>query len=323
MRIRLASILISSLLVLAAPLLAQDERPRNRFDTDILAETFGYDATTPGSVALEELYQGCPQRDCIPSIDQPRFDSAEQASEWLGSDQLVLAIEHGGEARAYPVRILDRHEIVNDQIGGDPIAITWCPLCGSGVAFARQIDGEPVELGVSGLLHGSDLVMYDRRSESLWQQITGEAILGPLHGRRLESVPMTITQWGRWQQAHPDSQVLSRDTGTGYDYFGNVAYGDYEESDRLMFPATNRDLSIHPKTVVFGFEIDGKKLAVLQSTLDTLDGPLETRLGQRHLTIEQRPSGAVVATEASGKVHASIRLFWFAWYNFNPDTARL
>jgi len=134
---------------------------------------------------------------------------------------------------------------------------------------------------------------------------------------------MTITQWGRWKQAHPDTRVLSKDTGTDYDYFANVAYGDYAESDRLMFPATNRDLSIHPKTVVFGFEIDGATLAVLQPTLDQHDGPIETRLGERQLTIEQQASGAVVAKDEHGQEYASIRLFWFAWYNFNPQTARL
>jgi hypothetical protein len=323
MSLRLVPILIFSLLLLAASLSAQDEPPRNRFSTDILADTFGFDESTPGSVDLEELYQGCPRRDCIPSIDAPKFEDASSASAWLADDELVLAIVHDGAERAYPVRILDRHEIVNDRIGGDPVAVTWCPLCGSGVAFAGQLDGEAVEFGVSGLLHGSDLVMYDRRSETLWQQITGEAVLGPLHGRRLESLPLTITRWGRWKTAHPQTRVLSKDTGTDYDYFANVAYGGYEESDRLMFPATHRDLSIHPKTVVFGFDIDGQTLAVLAPTLDTHDDRLESRLGERQLTIERQASGAVTATDETGRVHHSTRLFWFAWYNFNPETARL
>jgi len=323
MPIRFLSILFSSLVLFAAPLLAQDERPRNRFSSDILADTFGYDRSTPGSVDLKDLFQGCPRRDCIPSIDSPRFEEAAAASAWLADDELVLAIRRGDDARAYPVRILDRHEIVNDRIGGEPVAVTWCPLCGSGLAFSGQLDGEPVEFGVSGLLHDSDLVMYDRRTETLWQQITGEAILGPLHGRRLEALPLTITRWDQWKASHPETRVLSRDTGTGYNYFENVAYGGYEESDQLMFPATHRDLTIHPKAVVFGFDIDGKPLAVLEKTLDDQGPKLETVVGERRLTIERLASGEVIATDTEGRVHRSTRLFWFAWFNFNTATERL
>ena len=311
-------------LLAASTVVAQDsaEIPRNRFDTDILAETFGYDTATPASVEIESLYQGCPTRDCIPSIDDPSYESVQRADEWLADGALVMAVEIDGQARAFHVRILDRHEIVNDTIAGRAVAITWCPLCGSGVAFDRNVGGDVLEFGVSGLLHGSDLVMYDRTSESLWQQITGEAIVGPRLGVELDRLPLAFSEWHEWRSRNPDGKVLARPSRWGIDY-GRRPYGDYDESARLMFPAENRDFSVHPKTVVYGFDIDGDKLAVLEESLPD-DAPVETRLGDRSLTIERRDDGTVVATgNGGGEAWTATRLFWFAWYNFNPDTARL
>jgi len=300
-----------------------EERPRNRFEHDILTETFGFDDSTPRTVEVEALYQGCPARDCIPSIDEPRYVDAEAAEVWLESDDLVLAMVHDGIARAWPIHILDRHEIVNDTIAGDPVAITWCPLCGSGVAFDRRLDGEVVEFGVSGVLHDSDLVMYDRKSDTLWQQITGEGIMGPKTGEQLTTVPVSIVEWGRWVESHPATEVLSRETGFDIDYSGNRPYAAYEASDRLAFPASNRDLSIHPKKVVYGFEFDDESLAVFDDTLDEHGGEIETRVGEQEVTINRNSDGQVVAVLADGSRRIGTRLFWFAWYNFHPHTARL
>jgi|GEM_PF-708648 len=300
---------------------SQPERPRNPFDSDILVETFGYGPQTPSLVAYEDLYQGCPARDCIPSIDKPNYVSADEAT-FLGDDELIMGVNINGQQRAYPARIMDYHEIVNDTIAGQPIAVTWCPLCGSGVAFDPRIDGEVVEFGVSGVLHDSDLVMYDRKTDSLWQQITGQAIMGPRLGERLEILPMTMTDWQTWRQAHPDTQVLSTDTGVDRDYGDSRRYDAYDQSDRLAFPVSERDLTIHPKSVVFGFDIDGHKLAIFEDQLDQ-QPRMETSLGQRQLIIERLADGSVKATDEDGNVHPSIRLFWFAWYNFHPDTVRV
>lgn len=299
------------------------ERPRNRFEHDILTETFGFNESTPRTVEVEALYQGCPSRDCIPSIDAPKYVDVAATNQWLEADDLVLAMDHEGVARAWPVRILDRHEIVNDTIAGDPVAVTWCPLCGSGVAFERRIDGEIVEFGVSGLLHDSDLVMYDRKTETLWQQITGEGIMGARTGEELTTLPVSIVEWGDWAQAQPDTEVLSRDTGFDFEYAGPRPYAAYEDSDRLMFPASNRDLSIHPKEVVYGFEFEDGSLAVFDDTLDEHAGEVETRIGDRDLTIRREPGGEVVAVLPDGTRRVGTRLFWFAWYNFHPNTARL
>ena len=148
--------------VLALTLGSTAAQPLRSFDHDILTETFGVNERTPREVSLAELHQGCPRRDCIRSLDTPRFVAAP-AADFLNDDDLVLAVTLGGQARAYPTRILDYHEIVNDTLAGTPIAITYCPLCGSGMVFRRRVDGSIVEFGVSGLLYNSALVL-DRKS---------------------------------------------------------------------------------------------------------------------------------------------------------------
>jgi len=317
---RSLSCLLLVTLLLPAWLGAQDERPErsSRFDHDILVETFGYDLGTPSDVPYDDIMQGCPARDCIPPIDDPVFVSADQAGHVRDQD-LVMGVVIKGDARAYPQLIMNYHEIVNDTIGGQPVAVTFCPLCGSGVAFERELMGQPVEFGVSGLLHGNDLIMYDRHSNSLWQQITGTAFMGPMRGRELTTVPMAMVEWQTWREAHPDTRVLSTETGHARDY-QRGPYGDYETSDRIMFPLANENLSLHPKTVVHGFEIAGQSLAVTDKRIER--GTAETTLGELRLQLEKTASGLVTATDLdSGKRWEGIRLFWFAWYNFHPGTA--
>lgn len=310
--------------VMSSATVAQDEeeRPRNRFEHDILKETFGYDESTPATVEFEDMFQGCPERDCIPSIENPEYVDADEASAFLGDDELVIAIDHNGDKRAWPIRVLDFHEIVNDTIGGDPIAVTWCPLCGSGLAFMRKVEGETVEFGVSGLLHDSDLVMYDRKTNSLWQQITGEAVMGPAMGQTLEEVPASITEWKNWKSEHPETRVMTPPSDSGMDYGDSRRYAAYEESDRLAFPAARRDLSIHPKTVVHGFTIDGMHLAVTEPALEE-SAEIETELGDRSITISRHEDGRVTAIDEQGRSYSAVRSFWFAWFNFHPNTERI
>jgi hypothetical protein len=299
----------------SVPAMAQDRS--SRFDNDILVDTFGYGPGTPSDVPYADIMQGCQARDCIPPIDAPVFVNAEQAEHVRDTD-LVLGVVIKGDARAYPQLIMNYHEIVNDTIAGKPVAVTFCPLCGSGVAFERELLGQAVEFGVSGLLHGNDLVMYDRSSNSLWQQITGKAFMGPMRGRELTNVPVAMVEWKTWREAHPDTKVLSTETGHTRDY-RNGPYGDYASSDRIMFPLANKNLSMHPKTVVHGFEIDGRSLAVTDKLV--AKGTVQTQLGEHHLSLQKTASGLVTATDAdSGKSWEGIRLFWFAWFNFHPDT---
>lgn len=308
------TLLVSSLLVLA---LTSSASRAQEWQTDILSETFGYGPDTPSDVPWNEIQQACGGRDCIPSIDRPRFVPADSA-DFLADSDLVLALEMDGEARAYPVLILNYHEIVNDVIGGRPIAITYCPLCGSGVAFHRRFDGQSIEFGVSGLLRNNDLILYDRATESLWQQITGRAFAGPLRGRQLDFVPLTLTQWSKWQTAYPDTQVLSIDTGFEKPYANKTPYGDYDSSSRLLFPLSF-DRRLHAKTVVHGVETGSGAYAVTEDGL-TAAGTLVQR-GEPDIRWTLQPSGEVLAvrqdTQAALVPH---RMFWFAWYSFHPAT---
>jgi hypothetical protein len=288
------------------------------FDVDILSETFGFDGSTKKSVALRDLHQGCGARDCIPSIDSPKFVSADDARH-VNDDDVVIALAWQGEYRAYPTRILDRHEIVNDTIAASPIAITYCPLCGSAVGIKRKVGGEITEFGVSGVLYNSDLVLYDRATETLWDQIEATGIVGPLSGEKLELVPVTMTRWSRWRDAHPDTLVLSEETGFDADY-STDPYASYRNTDRLMFPVQNETDQMYPKTVVFGFEIDGESVAYTEKLLAD-HGRFKHELGENSVAVTLRDDGTVILEVAeSGETYEPIRLFWFAWYTFHPDT---
>lgn len=303
------------LIMLAAANAANAQRT---FETDILRDTFGFDGLTERSVDLEDLVQGCPARDCIPSIDDPVFVQASQARH-VADDAVVIALSWNSEQRAYPARILDQHEIVNDVIAGTPIAITWCPLCGSAVGLLRRVGGQVTEFGVSGVLHNSDLVLYDRATETLWDQIRAEGIVGPLTGEKLQLVPVTMTRWSKWKAAHPETLVLSDELGTGRDYTRDH-YGTYRQEERLMFPVSRESDTVHPKTVVFGFDLGDRKVAFTESILDEVIDYVY-RPGGQELTVSLAGDGSVrMRNNATGETWTPVRLYWFAWYTFHPET---
>jgi hypothetical protein len=186
------------------------------------------------TIDYDELLSGGPPRDGIPSIDEPNFIAASAAADWLAGNEPVIALEIGGNARAYPLQILTWHEIVNDIVGDVPVIVTFCPLCNSALTFDRRLDGEVYEFGVSGLLRNSDLVMYDRTTESLWQQLTGEAIVGDMVGQRLDFVPSSLISFDDFRAAYPLGTVLSRDTGHRRDY-GRNPYVGYDTIDQRPF----------------------------------------------------------------------------------------
>ena len=307
------------LFVFLFPVFAQATSDRHGWDTDILSDTFGYDATTPSDYPWDDLIQACPRRDCIPAIDKPQFVSAAQAT-FLSDDDIVIALELNGEARAYPIRILVRHELVNDRIGEKAFLVSYCPLCGSGLVFDREFNGEAVEFGVSGLLHNSDLVMYDRSSDSLWQQITGTAFAGPKRKQKLRAIPSSMTTWSQWRSAHPDTRVLSMDNGLPPGSYEHWPYGDYAESDRLMFPVTLSDARLHPKMVIYGADINGHAVAYAQDYL-LEKGEISDDIGGRAVNVVIAEDGGVTVSDPkSGESWVAHRLFWFAWYSFHPDT---
>jgi len=187
------------------------------------------------SVDYSEIFSGGPPPDGIPAIDNPVFESVEDADEWLQDEWPVMFFEANGEARAYPLAILIWHEIVNDEVAGQRVALTFCPLCNSTIAFNSVLeDGTVLDFGTTGNLRNSDLVMYDRQTRSWWQQFTGEAIVGKLTGTLLEMLPSQIISWADFKQNYPDSPVLSRETGYEKRY-GDNPYGGYDDVGRSPF----------------------------------------------------------------------------------------
>jgi len=266
-----------------------------------------------------KILSGGPPQDGIPSIDDPRFVSLDEADRWIQDNELVLAIDYKGEKRVYPLQILVWHEIVNDTVAGDPLLITYCPLCGSGIAYRRTIDGKAVEFGTTGKLYNSNLVMYDRKTETWWTQIDGLAIVGELTGRELEEISIDTVSWEEWKAAHPDSQVLSQETGFSRPY-GRDPYGSYYVDSYIMFPVENSDERIHPKTVIFGIEVNGIYKAYKESDLKD-EGSFEDTVAGVKIRAARDKAGIVTFTDLdAGMEIVKERDFWFAWYAFHPDT---
>lgn len=288
------------------------------FTTSISQTMNGFDISN-ASVSIDLIKQGGPPRDGIPSIDDPEFIEASQA-DWLRDDDRILGISYNSITKAYPMRILDWHEVVNDFFGEEPILVTWCPLCGSGMAFKSEIDGEILEFGVSGLLYNSDVLLYDRQTESLWSQISTEAITGVWQGSRLEQIPANHTTWGDWVRRHPDTKVLSRNTGFDRNY-NRRPYAGYENREDLYFPLTDTDERYPLKEWVLGITLDGVSRAYAFSELENSENRFEDRIGSHYVIIEYDPENkAARAFDAAVNPLSSITAYWFAWYAFHPDT---
>ncbi|MCH7541641.1 DUF3179 domain-containing protein [Patescibacteria group bacterium] len=276
-----------------------------------------------------KLVGGGPPKDGIPSIDEPKFESAVKAEEWMRGNDRVFGIVHKGEARAYPQRILVWHEIVNEKIKGDPILITYCPLCQSSLAFERKVelsDGSKVEteFGISGKLYNSNLVMYNRtndkvKTESLWTQFGGKAIIGDFTGQELEKVILDTVTWKNWKAKHPDTKVLSRDTGFARDY-DNDPYGSYYTQEGVIAPLENTDDRLFEKALVFGIKIGDKTKAYPEDELKKTPKFTDTFAGKK-IEITRNSDGSVrMKNLTDNKAIVPEIGFWFAWAAFNPDT---
>jgi hypothetical protein len=258
------------------------------------------------TIELEELKLGLPgvdPRDGIRPLDSPRYEPIASADEWLVDREIGIQFELGEAARFYPLRILTSHEIVNDEIDGVPYVVTYCPLCNTAAAFDRRVDGQVLRFGVSGLLRNSDLVMWDDLTTSLWQQITGEGIVGTYAGTRLEFLPTATVTWGDFKEGFPDGESLSIDTGFGFNYGSNSYVGyssldapfpsffDAELDDR--FPALERVVGVrvddltkaYPFSVIsparaVNDELGGVPIAVWWGDSDAADNFDGARVGE-------------------------------------------
>jgi len=189
---------------------------------------------TQHSIPYSDVLSGGPPKDGIPAIDAPKYVSISEADEWLKPIEPVVSVEVDGAGRAYPIQILMWHEIVNDTLNSEPLTVTFCPLCNTAIAFKRTVNGQILDFGTTGRLRFSNLIMYDRQTESWWQQATGEAIVGELLGSQLAFYPATIVSWESFKSEYPDGDVLSRDTGRSRNY-GRNPYHGYDDINNTPF----------------------------------------------------------------------------------------
>ncbi len=309
-------------------------------------------------IRLDEIRWGGVRQDGIPPLRGPDMIAADEA-DFLADDNIVFGIEINGDARAYPKRILAWHEMFVDTVGGVEIAGVYCTLCGTVIPYKTRVDGVNHELGTSGFLYRSNKLMYDRATQSLWNTIKGEPVLGPLadSGIQLEHLSVVTTTWGEWKRRHPDTQVLSLKTGHRRDYSEGVAYKEYFATDRLMFntPFDDKRLKNKQEVVALRFPAaPNRQLAIDTQFLD--QNPIYTdRVGPQKLVVLTDASGAnrvydpgdvefveydrdSTLTDSSGRTwtldEAQLtsddgrilerlpyhRAFWFGWHATFPET---
>jgi len=287
-------------------------------------EKNGFDLSN-ALIPVDEILGGGPPRDGIPSIDNPGFEPADSSLPWRDGDLLMtldLDLNQGQARYAFPIDILNWHEIVNHESGGKPVLISFCPLCGTGMAFDPQVGDRHLTFGVSGLLYNSDLLMYDHQTESLWSQIEGRAIAGPLAGTELEPVAVRHELWQKWRdRVGDDGRVLSTDTGFRRNY-RQSPYGDYDHSERLYFPVSSTSREYHPKTWVLGWTHNGESKAwPFPELANQGDQVLQDEIGGKTVSVHFDPDApSADLRDESGELLPGTRAFWFAWYTFHPDT---
>ena len=274
------------------------------------------------TIPRDAIRAGGPPKDGIPALTNPTFVDVNEA-DYLSPTDRVVGVNFDSEARAYPIRILNYHEIVNDQIGDIPFAVTYCPLCDSAAVFDRRTPvGERV-FGVSGLLYNSNVLMYDRggQPESLWSQVLGEGVSGPAAGKKLNVLPMELVTWKEWRDKHPTTKVLSNKTGHARDY-RNSPYARYFKTPNLMFPVRPLDRSLPAKTPILAVWTDAGKANAHLITMPE-SGKSSTReytLGGKSYAIAfngtEKTARVIDFDEGVFWMHS----FWFAWSAFHPET---
>jgi hypothetical protein len=274
-----------------------------------------------GLIAPNEIDHGGPGRDGIPALDYAVFLEGAARETEIQADDRVMGVSYNGVAKAYPIRILEQHEIVNDHFALTPLTITFCPLCGTGMVFQAEAAGKVLNFGVSGLIYNSDMLLYDRDTQSLWSQVMKKAVTGPLKGTDLVQVPAQYTTWASWTQQHPDSLLLSTDTGFERDYDVSP-YEEYKRLPMVMFATLNNDLRLPAKTWIVGITSGDQALALPFEELDKLDEPLTVIVGDTPLEIRWDKTASVArAFEKDGKEFPVTAGYWFAWVAFHPATA--
>ena len=272
------------------------------------------------SIPPEDIRGGGPPKDGIPAILEPHFISAAEATFLADTDE-VIGVADKDQAKAYPLRILNWHEVVNDRLGETPITVTYCPLTTSGIIYDRRVQGKELTFGVSGLLYESNVLLYDHQSESLWSQLKEEAVTGSHTNARLRPIPSVRTTWKTWREQHPQTLVLSTRTGFSRDY-SDSPYEAYAKSPTTMFPVKHEDTRLSAKDKVVGISIGEQHKAYPLKLFRGRTDPVEDTIGTTKITVVYNAAAdtahAVDAT--SGKLLPAVVVYWFAWATFHPES---
>jgi Protein of unknown function (DUF3179) len=276
----------------------------------------GFDLSN-SEIQPSEVKQGGPPKDGIPALTNPKFLKKEDAN-YLADKDRVIGVSVNGEHRAYPIRLLNYHEIVNDKVGNEAIVISYCPLCGSALVFSAQFGQKVLEFGVSGLLYNSDVLMYDRQTNSLWSQLMMHSISGEMKGTGLEFIESEHTTWIDWKNRYPNTLVLSRETGYSRNYDRNP-YEGYSESPTLFFPVNKTSDKLAAKELVLGVSLDNIFIAYPYKELKK-SKTVKAKIGTTEILIEYDPESQSAIVKSANKDIVYLTSFWFAWYAFHPET---
>ena len=280
---------------------------------------------TKMSVDAFEIFSGGPPKDGIPAITGPEMRTVDVEASLADREPVMSVALEGQTPRAYPIRYLMWHEIVNDRIGDVPVAVTFCPLCNSGLVFDLRLEGRELELGVSGMLRHSDMIMYDRQTESWWQQFTGEAIVGELLGKKLTPLPALLESWGAYKARHPDGLVMARPAEHARHYGANP-YRGYDTGTPFLYRGENPPHNVHPLVRVVRVGDRAWPMTRLREArrLEEAGLVLTWKEGQasaldRSTIADGREVGNVVVTTPDGSPVVFEVVFAFAFHAFTPD----
>lgn len=278
------------LLTFLNPITAQDRADNREIDYSAWRTN-----TKRRSINLDDLITPGMPRDGIPSINRPRFVSVSKASEWLFPGEPVIALQVNGVSRAYPLQILIWHEVANDRIGGVPVVITFCSICNSAIVFKRKVGNRVLSFGITGFVHGANMVLYDRESESWWQQFTGEAIVGDFTGRKLNRLPAQLVSFAQFSSAFPRGEVLSRQTGYQRDYGRNphFRYDNIDGRPSHFRGSVDKRLRLMEK--VIGVQI-GREAKAYPHSMTEARRVIHDRIGSQEIVIFHT-DGTVSATD--------------------------
>ncbi len=264
----------------------------------------------PATIPLEGIQWGGVARDGIPPLENPTAIPGLEAA-FLDDDEFVFGVEINGEAKAYPFRILNSHEMANDVVGGVPVTLSYCTLCGSGILYEGMVNGQPETFGTSGFLYQSNKLMYDRTTETLWQQQTGRPVVGDLVGSgiHLKQLPMTVSRWSEWFEKHPGTTVLSLEQGFRRTYHhpddARAIYFEYFHGDELLFPVWDQDTTLDAKTRVIGLRRGETARAYIASQVTDAGVVNDVLAGFAVMLIGDVESSAIRVFETEGRVFAA------------------